>query len=77
MKLKMHLKIILQMSKRGGARTGAGRPSSLKKRVYQCRLTDRDAMILDDIKRHEFVETSGAFHLALECYARTHVKLKL
>ena len=65
------------MSKRGGARTGAGRPSSLKKRVYQCRLTERDAMILDDIKRNEFVETSGAFHLALECYARTHVKLKL
>ena len=71
------MKIILQMSKRGGVRTGAGRPSSLKKRVYQCRLTERDAMILDDIKRHEFVETSGAFHLALECYARTHVKLKL
>jgi len=65
------------MSNRGGKRAGAGRPSTLKKRVFQARLTERDAMILDDIKRNEFVETSGAFHLALECYARTHVKLKL
>lgn len=65
------------MSNRGGKRAGAGRPSTFKKRVYQARLTERDVMILDDIKRHEFVETSGAFHLALECYARTHVKLKL
>ena len=65
------------MSNRGGKRAGAGRPSTLKKRVYQARLTERDVMILDDIKRNEFVETSGAFHLALECYARTHVKLKL
>ena len=66
------------MSKRGGARTGAGRrPSLITKRVFQARLTERDAMILDDIKRNEYVETSGAFHLALECYARTHVKLKL
>ncbi len=65
------------MSKRGGQRAGAGRPSTLKKRVIQCRLTERDAMILDDIKLHEYVATSGAIHLALECYARTHVKLKL
>lgn len=65
------------MSKRGGLRAGAGRPCTLKKRVIQCRLTERDVMILDDIKRHEFVETSGAIHVALECYARTHVKLKL